>query len=265
VVERYYRVGETDFAVRTTSKEFCGWLDHALGKYRKRKKAPIYYSLVIARSEEQGQLGKGFHILYRGTSAIVRTLHLPTLARGLIQELESLTFPQREDAIYLDAALMYSNGATAITPSNLVSYIGKLGRRVDRSGVQLPGSTHVAVDPQSGWLVPIRSVLEIPGDAVERAGELTSSNGHRADRRFVEESLDPDMVLTFAGSELALQPVSRGQALHRLASYAMNLERLGGGALEGLRTFIERKRCYTLGNGDAKGLLETVSRALGGR
>lgn len=263
MVERYYRVGESDFAVRTTSKEFCGWLDHALGKYRKRKKAPVYYSVVVAGGDEKGQLGKGFHILYRGTSAIVRTLHLPTLARGLIQELESLTFPHREDAIYLDAALMSSNGTSAITPSTLVSYIGKLGRRVDRSGVQLPGSTHVAVDPQSGRLVPIRPVLEIPGDAVGRAAELSSANGHRADRHFVEEALDPDMVLTFAGGEMALQPLSRGQALHRLASYAMNLERLGGTALEGLRTFIETKRCYTLGNSDAKGLLETVSRALG--
>lgn len=263
-MERYYRVGETNFAVRTTSKEFCGWLDHALGKYRKRKKAPVYYSVVVAGGEEKGQLGKGFHILYRGTSAIVRTLHLPTLARGLIQELESLTFSDREDAIYLDAALMSSNGTTAITPSSLVSVIGKLGRRVDRSGVQLPGTTHVAVDPDSGRLTPVRPLLEIPGDAVERASELSSANGHRPDRWFLDEPVDPDMVLTFAGGEMALQPVSRGQALHRLASYTMNLEKMGGSALEGLRTLIETKRCYTLGNGDGKGLLETVSRALGG-
>jgi hypothetical protein len=265
VVERYYRVGETDFAVRTTSKEFCGWLDHALGKYRKRKKAPVYYSIVIAGGGEDDRPGKGFHILYRGTSAIVRTLHLPTLAQGLIQELESLTFSEREDAIYLDAALMSSNGTTAITPSNLVSYIGKLGRRVGRAGVQLPGATHLAVHLDSGQLIPIPQDLEIPEDAVERAGELAAANGHRPDRRFVDHPLDPDMVLTFAGSEMALQPVSRGQALHRLASYVMNLERLGGSALEGLRSFIEAKRCYTLGNGDAKGLLETLSRALGAR
>lgn len=265
MVERYYRVGETDFAVRTTSTEFCGWLDHALGKYRRRKKAPVYYSVVIAGGEEKGQLGKGFHILYRGTSAIVRTLHLPTLARGLIQELESISFAQREDAIYLDAALISSNGTAAITPSTLVPTIGKLGRRVSRSGVQLPGTTHVALDLQSGRLVPVRQLLEIPGDAVERAGELSTANGHRPDRWFMDEPLDPAMVLTFAGGELALQPVSRGQALHRLASYVMNLEKLGGTALEGLRTFIESKRCYSLGTGDAKGLLETISRALGGR
>jgi hypothetical protein len=265
VVERYYRVGETDFAVRTTSKEFCAWLDHALGKYRRRKKAPVYYSVVIAGGEEKGQLGKGFHILYRGTSAIVRTLHLPTLARGLIHEVESLTFSEREDAIYLDAALMSSNGTSAITPSTIVPYVGKLGRRVARAGVQLPGTTHVAVDLESGRLVPVPRLLDIPRDAVSKAGELPSANGHQPDRWFLDEPIDPDMVLTFAGSEMALQPVSRGQALHRLASYAMNLERLGGSALEGLRRFIETKRCYTLGNGDAKGLLETISRALGSR
>lgn len=264
-MERYYRVGETDFAVRTTSGEFCSWLDHALGKYRRRKKAPVYYSIVIAGGGKDGRAGKGFHILYRGTSAIVRTLHLPTLAQGLIQELESLTFSEREDAIYLDAALMSANGTTAITPSNLVSYMGKLGRRVDRAGVQLPGGTHLAVDLDSGQLIPIPQVLDIPEDAVELTGEMAASNGHQPDRRFVDGPLDPDMVLTFAGSEMALQPVSRGQALHRLASYTMNLERLGGSALQGLRTFIEAKRCYALGNGDAKGLLETVSRALGAR
>ena len=262
-MERYYRIGEVDFAVRTTSTEFCGWLDHALGKYRRRKQAPVYYSVVIGGGGEKGQLGKGFHILYRGTSAIVRTLHLPTLARALIQELESLTFAERTDAIYLDAALMASNGTTAITPSSLLPYIGKLGRRVERSGVRLPGTSHVAVDLENGRIVPIQPLLKIPTDAVERAAELSSSNGHQPDRWFTEEPLDPDIVLTFAGSELALQPVSRGQALHRLASYTVNLEKLGGAALEGLKTFIETKRCYTLGNADAKGLLDTVSRALG--
>lgn len=264
-MERYYRVGEVDFAVRTTSTEFCGWLDHALGKYRKRKKAPVYYSVVIAGGEGKGQLGKGFHILYRGTSAIVRTLHLPTLARGLIHELESLTFSERQDAIYLDAAVLSSNGTSAVAPSTIVSYVGKLGRRVDRAGVQLPGTSHVAVDLESGRLVPTPPLPDIPVDAVERAGALSSANGHRPDRWFLDQPIDPDMVLTFAGGEMALQPVSRGQALHRLASYAMNLERLGGSALEGLRTFIETKRCYSLGTGDAKGLLETISKALGNR
>lgn len=262
MAQRTYQIGTAEFGLRTTSGDFCGWIDYALGAYRKRRKTPPYLSVVIGGGGADGRReGKGFHILYRGTTAVVRTLHLPTLARALIAELDSLTFHKREDAIYIQAALVGAGGAIAVAPEGLVSMFGKLGRRVDREGVRLPGTTYLAIDPDSGQIAPVRSTLEIPDDAVARAEEMAGSNG-QGDRIFVDAPVAPDMVFKYvAGDSPLLRPVSRGEVLGLLATGAVNLRRMGRSVVDGLARLVEATPCYGLPWGDPKDVLASMSQS----
>lgn len=261
MAQRCYRIGTAEFGLRTTSREFCGWLDEVLSSYRKRKKAEPYYSIVVDGGEDAQDRRKGFHILYRGTTAIVRTLHLPTLARALLTELESLTFHKREDAIYIQAALMAADGVTAIAPYGLVSLFGGIGRRVQRAGVRLPGTTYLAVSPESGTITPVRKTLDIPDDALARVDGIPPQDG-QSDRIFVDDPLTPDMALTFAPIDSSIEPVSRALVLGRLTTGAVNLKRMGPIALEGLARLVERVQCYGLPSGEPRVMLDHMSEAL---
>lgn len=262
MAQRTYQIGTAEFGFRTTSRAFCRWADYAFAAYRKRRKNPPYLSVVVEGGEADGnRRGKGFHILYRRTTPVVRTLHLPTLARALIAELESLTFHKREDAIYIQATLIGADGAIAVAPEGLVSMFAKLGRRVDRQGMRLPGTTYVAVDLDTGRITPVRPTLDIPGDAVDRLEEMAGTNG-QGDRIFVDAPVTPDMVFKYvAGDSPLLKPVSRGEVLGLLAMGAVNLQRVRRSAVDGLARMLEATPCYGLPWGDPKDLLTSMSQS----
>jgi hypothetical protein len=259
-VQRSFQVGNLLFGIRTTSMQFCEWLDRTLGAYQVEDETDPFYSIVIGGGEDNGRRGeRRYHILYKGASRLVRTLHLPTVGRALLTEIESLTFPERDDRLYLDFGLVASNGATALLPSAMITTVATLGRRVARAGIRLPANGNVAVDPSSGQVIPIPRTLEVPEEAVTWLAD--GGREVKADRLAIGDPLTPDLVFMYSAGEDPLHRVSRGQVLSQLAAGVFNLKVVGRTALEGLSRTVRGVSCYGIAARDPKAVLETVSSA----
>jgi hypothetical protein len=112
-------------------------------------------------------------------------------------------------------------------------------------------------------MIPIRPLLDVPGDALDRLEEIAPSDGR--DRRIaVDEPVKIETVFSIGTAEELLRPVSAGLALYRLGSHAINLGALGTTGLEGLHRVVEGARCYEIRTTRAQDMLDTLSRALRG-
>ncbi|MGQ0671113.1 MAG: hypothetical protein ACT4PO_15880 [Actinomycetota bacterium] len=220
-----------------------------------------HYSVVLpheVRAEE-----RRLNILYKGTITVVRTFDLPTLGRVLLGELESLSFPSRDDAVFVNASTARTDDATVLIPAPLVHHLTRLRRHIERAGISVSPAQSVAVQLESGRLTPIVSRLDVPSDALDRLRRLAPTNGGADASMFVERSLDVDAVCWFAEVDAPpLEPMSRALTLHHLATEAVNLRTMGGVAIEGLRRLVQRARCYGLGGDDARDMLEALGRIL---
>src|SRR5919197_5160218 len=88
------------FGVRTDSKPFGRWLARNLPATLLRgEDANANYSVVVGNGEDG--IGRRFHVLYRDSTAIVRTLDAAELVQALLADLEGLTYRRRRDAVYL--------------------------------------------------------------------------------------------------------------------------------------------------------------------
>ena len=255
MVHQSYRIDGFRFGVRSTSKGFGEWLDSALAVYRRPRRADPIYSIVAWDGDRRP--GKAYGILYRGFVPIVRTLSPRMLARGLIAELDSFSFGDRDDAIYLDAAVARLDGRVALMPSMLARRLAALGRRTGRTGLSLSVARSVAVDPRTGRLAPVRRRLQLSSDALRRIGEPRQHSLHSGDF-VVDRSLSVDAVLTFVAAGGPAHVVSRARGLHFLSGSLMNLPRMGARAVDGLGRLVQSADCFELADGDPKRLLDEV-------
>lgn len=262
MVNHTYEIGGRRIGIRTDSMAFCGWLDRTFRRYRVAGEEYATYSVVIAGAKGESS-GKQFNLLYKGTTAVVRTMDLGTLAKALLADIEALEFPERDDAIYTQVGMLTANGTRALLPGTYLSYLSRNGRRqIERSGVTLPGSMHVKVDPESGRVVPLPQVLKIPDDSFDRLSEIGPTNGS-SDRYFVDEPLPVDVVFWVDNrSEVPFHPVSRGFVLSRLWTWTVNAEKIGRTAIEGLTRLVEPTRCYGLQIVGARETLDNIATAI---
>ena len=216
--------------------------------------------MVIAGGDpdENGESKKRFHILYRGSSQLVRTLDLDTLGQALFAELESLSFQERDDAIYVEAAPLAMDGKVALIPGSFLPSLWRLSRRLHQAGVRLPLARTVAVELETGRLIPTTPQLEIPQDAIQHLNEAVgkeaqavlgiagkSRSGHDHMQRWaLTAPTTPVSILTTGAEEGPRQPQSRGQAVYRLAGMTLNLAKVGVAALEGLSVMASQAECY---------------------
>jgi len=262
VVYRSFGVGPYRFGVRTTSRRFGAWLDSAFAAYRIDDKTEPYLSAVIVeRNEGEGQASRrDFHLLYRRTDPLVRTLDTSEVTSTLVGELEACTYPEREDAVYSHAALLSIDDRNVLIPAVLASGIASLGRRVERMGISIPVTFSVAIDTGSGEVVPIRPALDLPPDVLGSAG--VAGNGHRPK---VTEPTQVDALFSLGrGSDAGVQPISRARGLHALASVSPNLPTMGRGGLDGLGRLVAGARCYQLERGSVRRMLDDLLLAVGG-
>lgn len=255
VVYRSYGVGPYRFGLRTTSRRFGAWFDSALSRYRIEDQTETYMSVVVGDQEEGDSAARrDFHILYRRTNPVVRTLDLSVVRRSLLNEFEACTFPERDDAIYTNAALVSVDGQNALIPADLAAAVGAKGRRVERSGIKLPLNLSIAIDPGSGAVVPMRSALDVR----QRTPAATGGNGDGS-LRVVEEPTRVGTVFTMSrGSDLHVRPISRARGLHHLASVTPNLLCMPKAGLEGLKKLVSGTRCYELELGNVGNMLDSI-------
>jgi hypothetical protein len=260
VVDGSYQIGGAEFGIRCTSKEIGEQLDRVLSDYYADKAAPAVYSLVVSDGSGNGSRpGRKFHVLYRFGTALVKSLYLPTVLRALFSELESLTFSERDDAIFANAGLVGSNGSLALGPGSLSLILDRLGRRVQRAGLRFSPSRFVAIDPRSGKVIPMPSQLEFPRSALNRLERLAT--GDRVDDRHglvLEGPTSLDAVFDYADAE-ALEPISRALVVTRLARTVTNFPKFGKAALETLAQLVQGTPCLALGKPDNRAILAAIS------
>jgi hypothetical protein len=258
-VRSSYEVDGLAFGVRTNSEAFAAWMDEALAAYSIPDELPSYYSILIA---DEGKPGKRFHLLYEETKVLARSRNLETIARALLSQLELLLLPERDDAIYAEMTVFAANGRRALAPGLVLPLLEAYSHReLERSGIVLPCSTTVAIDPGTGDLVPMPPVLDLPPDALERLPRFDM--GDVEPRIVVDRAFAVDAVVSLGDPTASVGPVSKAAALYRTASHSLNLGRIGDElALKGLRKTVERAGCFELTAGDWRSLLGGLASVL---
>jgi hypothetical protein len=259
VVYQGLQIGQNQFGIRTNSELFAVWVEEFLGEYliEDDDLDPVY-SVWIA---EPRKVGTGFHTLYKESEAVTRSFDLSAVVRTLLFELESMLFSERDDALYVNEALVVFDGVTALVPAITVPYLGNLGRSLERSGLQLPVAQWIAIDIDSGNLVPIIPRLSVEEDALEYLG--FGGDGKRRSAGFVVESpLKVDVVCSAGTEDEQVRPASRAETVYTLAHRAQNLDLLGTPALETLDRLAAGARCCEIRAVKPAQTLEALTEAM---
>jgi hypothetical protein len=264
VVRYDYQIGETPVGMRTNSASFGAALDQVLATYRTEPRDTTpEYSILVGGENGEGGRGKKYHILYSGSSKIARTLSPLTLVSTLLSELGAHLLPERADALYASAGAVNAAGVGGLIPTWLAVSFLSLGRRVKKAGLTLAAERVVAVDLETGRLIPVPRTLEVPAGAEELLLEALPANGAPPDCLVVERPTEIGVVCLSNGSgEDQTVPASRAYTVSMLAAQALNLRTLGVSGLEALSELVVRARCYDLPRSGAEGALGILSEVM---
>jgi hypothetical protein len=272
VVSDWFTIEGYRFGVRTTSHGFGAWLRHTLGEYWEGsgdddEMDPIY-SIVVEDGSATGQrASKRFHIIYYGTWDVVRTLDIRALASSLLNEIDSFTFPIRNDAVYLEASVIRGDGKTLLIQNTLVPTLCAAGRRIaSKIGVSAPGAMSVALDPETGHLIPPSPYLKLAPDRWEMLGTLwPMSSAEDGTVTSITDVTPIDRVLKrrFVPHPV-LQPTPKAPVLYEYAQLVRNQSIIGGDALKTLAKVFERADVLELQYFSTQNLIEALGAAVGG-
>ena len=266
MAEHSYDFGELAFGIRSTSEAFSDALDEILSEYRTSEETNPYLSVVVPEPEPASRSRK-YHILYRDRTRVCKTRNLGALADSLFAELEGPGLAERDDFIILNAGVLGINGTTALTSTELISFVSELGRVVERSRLILPRESFVAIDPESGQIVPLPRSVRIPPGARDRIASLAPPNDEPL-RLGLEQPRRVDLVLgEYAAQEGEESPPARpgrsvGFAVADLAWMAVNTRVLGVAVLEGLAALVQGAKTYELRQDRARPMLEAMASVL---
>jgi hypothetical protein len=253
--ERSYDFGGGAVGVRATDTALLSWLDRALADRRTSEAKRPTYSVVVGESPAR-RAGRGIHILYRGTEAIVRTESLRTLGRSLLDDLTAHLLHERTDAFYLALAPVARDERLALVSASFLAPLTASSRRAARAGIGLPARAWVAIRPGTADVIPPPNVLGVPDDI---ADEL-SDNGSNAAHSVIDDPRAAGAILVQARGSAELRTISPAEALYRVAGSTINLRALGGDALGGLVPLIRSCDAYAApaGSKDVLASLEVV-------
>ena len=264
----WFEIAGARFGVRTTSVSFGAWVRYVLAAYR--AEGPLdpgdvpSFSLVIEDPESpSGRATRNLHILYRGTFAVVRSLDVSVVARTFLGEIGSITFPGRDDAIYLGASVIGGPDTTVLIPTRFVPAIGVAGRRIQRAlDIRLPAQLTVALDRESGHLIPAPGTLDIPADALDILARSVPSVANGDRRSFVEREVAVDRVVVW-GRERGLHPTSKGPVLFDLARSIRNLGVVGKQGVMTLARVLSEAEVLSMSWWGTSNLIEVLGQAVG--
>src|SRR4051794_9091949 len=198
--------------IRTNSEDVGDWLSHALGAYEVHDtEAEPVYSIWIPEVDDDS-VGQRYLVLYREASDLLRTFDTARLAQRLIWELETFALRRRDDAVYLNAGIAGTEGATALIPSDIVPFIRLAGRRAERE-LNLPVAPTIAVD-FDGSLRAVGDQLDVPADAATSLAELLGLEGAAEARELtVPQSVDFVCAFHYAPELPSIAPLTRAGAV----------------------------------------------------
>ncbi|HEU0303126.1 MAG TPA: hypothetical protein VFR32_00960 [Gaiellaceae bacterium] len=248
--------------MRTNSEAVDRWLAETFGEYEVDEPTAPYYSVLFGASEN-GKVGQSYHILYEESRALVRTLDLRTLGEVLVGQFEHVAAAERSDLVFLDEALVRLGDVYALVPPIIPPYLANLSRRViDRTGLKLPGTTYVALDPASGAIVPAGLTLDLPTDAPEALAALAPTK-RREELARVTEPVRPDLVSFIGLAEERVTRYSPARAAQILATRILNIDQVGGAGVEAVATLVRGTPCYETRSAQVEETLEILVELLG--
>jgi hypothetical protein len=249
--------------VRTNSEAFGSWLEQAFSEYRTAEEIGALYSVFVSEADD-GRPGTRFHVLYRSGAIVLRTFDLVELARTLRAELDSYLYDRWEDGIYAEATVLTRDGHALLLPNADLFYLTKITRKFERAGVTFPNAGRIAIDPDSGRLIPVPERHTIPDEAfAELARHIPGVETSRESPPVAASAaLDAVCVFEVTGDDVFRPPASRAGVVKKLAHGIVNLDALGARALQGLATLTERVPCYEVGWDDPEGMLEGLVAAM---
>lgn len=261
VVHHAYEVGGIQFGLRTNSPDFGEWLDDVFSEYRVDEEDVSPYYSVLVENNSHG-VGKRFHIVYEESRALIKTLDLRQVGESLIAEFEHVGSRARDDAVYVDAALVTYGDVVGLVPPILPPYLATLGHRtLDRSGVRFPVANFVAVEPGSGRVVPVTPQITVPRSALKRL-EGIAPPGSRNAQVETNGPVEIDIVCFLGLAEEPVSPHSPGNSLQLLATRILNLEHVGGDGLRSVARLVDLAKRYEIRSATPKETLAGLVKAL---
>jgi hypothetical protein len=258
VAHQSYELEGLMFGIRTDSTVFAGWLAEVLpATLVTDQQANPNYSILIGPSESK--VGKRFHILYRDSTPLIRTLDVADLVRTLLGDLDTLNFWRRKDAVYVQATFLSAGGVDALFPAELVGDFEGIKRHVRGKGLKLPGSRYVAIDLENSEALPPPRSLQIDDGAISELARLIGSQTEPETRAVLDRPTAIDLVCTMTSYDSEpIQPVSRGRALYVLGSLAANLKEVGSTGLAALARLVEGAACWEIAGRDPRVVVDSV-------
>ncbi len=191
---------------------------------------------------------KGFHLLYRGVTAVVRTRDLRRLVDGLLGYLSAAVERPDDDTLRLDVLALVHDGAAVLAPASIRPLLPSIERRLNAKGLRVVDRPWSCLDVTTGELVVPEPHLSVERSALEELGRGSRDAAVAPGRYPVvgwafgagQEAQGPmsrALALTFAGARLLDGPPLDPQAaLDRLAAVLGRLHPAGVWAerLEGL-------------------------------
>jgi hypothetical protein len=269
----WFEIDGYRFGVRTTSDAFAEWVRYVLGDYGadgpSKPDQDALFSLVVDDPSAQGpRAGKRLLILYEGTADIVRTMDIRAVARSFLHEIEGITFPTRDDALYLEGSVIQGAVGTVLIPWTMVPAVNTASRQIRRAvDMVLPSTVSVAIDPATTHLVPVRTTLKIPADALDVLGTYVVVGAEDDVRTSVISDVAIDRVMVLGGDQWApvLRPVQRrAEALFKLANVVRNAGALEGRALVTLGNLLTSTEVLETRWTSRQDLVEVVGAAMSG-
>jgi hypothetical protein len=253
------QVGDRHLGIRSTSPAFGEWAAQTLAGYRTKTQAEDEeFSVVVADPPVDGKRSRQYHILYRGTLAVIKSLCLEEVARALIGEIARTTFTKRDDVIYMEGGLLWRGDAAAIIPGTSISYIHTMGRRVNRARFRLGDQAWLAIDPETGRIV-LPHLLDVEEDAYAALDAIAPAAP--PDRRVLVPPVAPSVVCVMTWDEGVI-PISSAAGVHRLATHVFNMPMMQQRGLDGLARLVRDARCYAIGTGAAEDVLARFAEAI---
>jgi hypothetical protein len=265
VVTNRYEIEGYRFGVRSTSHAYAEWLDDVMAAYRSPAQPdddPLdaTYSIVVEDgSRGADRAGKRFHILYLGGWDIVRTLDISRLAEATMWEMESIRFPVRDDAAFVEAGLIGLGEATCVVASSLIPGLNRSKRRGERFGVRSPGGVSFAVDLATGELIDPERQLDAPRDALDRLAEHLPV-APRTEPALVSSPCRLNGVFQGGDEPGVLTPDSRASTLQNLLPAVRNLSVIGGAGVRAVGQMLLSARAVRGGYASTNDLYEVLGR-----
>jgi hypothetical protein len=131
--------------------------------------APTNYSLRMA-SGPKNRRSTGFHLLYRGSTIVLRSRDPKRVIQGTISQLDSHARDYTGLLRIQGMALVNDHGALAV-PALLREYLPQMERRLNVRGVRVVDLPWVLADPVTREIVVPEPGLDIASAAVDRFAE----------------------------------------------------------------------------------------------